>query len=263
MQPQERKNLFDALLITFIFLLICWAVFLVDSQLGAELRKWGLRPRSVKGLWGIATVHFLHKDLGHIVNNTWAFLVLNTYLFFFYRNIAFKVLPRLLLFSGILLWLWGRPAIHIGASVAIYGIAVFLFFSGTFRKSLPLMAVSALVLFSYGSMFWGMFPIQPEMSWEGHLSGAVTGLALAYLYRQEGPQRKKYNWELEEEIEATTESDPENVIPDFNSIKVEYQELHSEKKQEEQNHESSSESDQNIIYHYKESGKKKPPTSEG
>lgn len=201
MKSEEKNKLYNALLVTLSFLLVCWALFLMDAELGYNIKNWGLKPREAKGLIGILSVHFLHKDYEHIINNSWAFLVLNMYLFFFYRSVAYKVFPIMLIFSAVLLWIWGRSGNHIGASVIIYGLSSFLFFSGLFRKSLPLMAVSALVLFSYGSMLWGVFPIQPEMSWEGHLSGALMGLLCAYYYKEDGPQRKKYQWELDEERE--------------------------------------------------------------
>jgi len=200
-KPEDKNRVYNALLITMSFLLICWALFLLDAELGYNIKSWGLKPRKSEGLIGILSVHFLHKDYEHIINNSWAFLVLNLYLFFFYRGVAYKVFPIILIVSAILLWIWGRPGNHIGASVVVYGLSSFLFFSGLFRKSLPLMAVSALVLFSYGSMLWGVFPIRPEMSWEGHLSGALVGLLCAYYYREDGPQRKVYQWELDEERE--------------------------------------------------------------
>lgn len=209
MKPEEKKKLYNALLITISFLLVCWALFLSDELLGADIKHFGLRPRKVEGLIGIVSVHFLHSNWEHILNNTWAFFTLNLYFFFFYRSVAYKTFPIMLIASAALLWLWGRDGNHIGASVVIYSLSSFLFFSGLFRKSLPLMAVSGLVVFSYGSMLWGIFPIRPEMSWEGHLAGGVVGLLISYYYREEGPQRKKYQWELDEEreqrvFEATT-----------------------------------------------------------
>ena len=64
------------------------------------------------------------------------------------------------------------------------------------------MALSLVVVFLYGSFVWGIFPqFFPEknISWEGHLSGMIAGVVLAIFYRNEGPQRRKYSWELEEQ----------------------------------------------------------------
>ena len=97
------------------------------------------------------------------------------------------------------MWIAARPAYHIGASGIIYGLASFLFFSGILRKYGPLIAISLLVVFLYGSMIWGVFPLLEEISWESHLLGALAGLILALVYRREGPQRPPASWELEDE----------------------------------------------------------------
>ncbi len=56
-----------------------------------------------------------------------------------------------------------------------------------------------LVLFLYGSMMWGIFPLMPGISWEAHLFGAIAGVLVAYNYRKEGPQRRLYKWEVEDD----------------------------------------------------------------
>jgi hypothetical protein len=56
------------------------------------------------------------------------------------------------------------------------------------------------VVFLYGSLIWGLLPFDYDVSWEGHLSGAVVGIVLAILYRDQGPERPKPSWELEEEF---------------------------------------------------------------
>jgi len=119
------------------------------------------------------------------------------------------------LISGLWLWIGGRnsafhPQYHIGASTLVYGLASFLFFSGVFRRHIPLMVVSALVVFLYGSLVWCLFPIQEGVSWEGHLFGAIAGILVAFNYRKEGPQRKVYVWENEEEEETIDYTEPES-----------------------------------------------------
>jgi membrane associated rhomboid family serine protease len=99
----------------------------------------------------------------------------------------------------------GRESWHIGASGLIYALSFFLFFSGVFRRYIPLMAVSLLVAFLYGNTLWNMFPIaelvDPQVSWEGHLSGAISGLASAIVFRKYGPQKP---------IEAPEENDDDD-----------------------------------------------------
>ena len=50
-------------------------------------------------------------------------------------------------------------------------------------------------------MVWGILPTKEDVSWEGHLAGFVAGILVAIFYRNEGPQRKKYQWEIDEELE--------------------------------------------------------------
>ena len=85
--------------------------------------------------------------------------------------------------------------------------AAFLFFSGFIRQNINLLAISLLVAFLYGSMVWGIFPYKPDMSWESHLMGLMTGLGLALYYRNEGPVIQKHVWEEEEEAEADADAE--------------------------------------------------------
>jgi membrane associated rhomboid family serine protease len=133
------------------------------------------------------------------MNNSLPILILGTALFYFYGKLGLKVSVILYFLCGILLWLSARPSYHIGASGLIYAFAGFLFMSGILRREKRLIAISLLVAFLYGSLFWGIFPIKEGISWEGHLWGGIAGFVIAYYYRKEGPQRKKFEWELEEE----------------------------------------------------------------
>ena len=87
----------------------------------------------------------------------------------------------------ILLWFIGRPAQHIGASGWVYVLVFFIFFSGILRMQVKLLGQSLLVAFVYGSLFWGLLPHDPGISWEGHAAGAIIGLAMAILFRSEPP----------------------------------------------------------------------------
>ena len=172
----------------------------MDEYLGYSLARYGLIPRDIVGLRGILTMHFLHGGFDHIWHNTLAFIVLNTFLFYFYRSISIKTFFFIFFFSGILLWLIGRPTVHIGASMIIYGEFAFLFLSGIIRKNPILARVTLLVGLYYGSLVWYVFPVDPKISWEGHLAGFVVGLIAAIIFRKQGPQRKVYRYEVEPEL---------------------------------------------------------------
>ena len=59
------------------------------------------------------------------------------------------------------------------------------------------MAISLVVAFLYGGVVWGLLPVQPGVSWESHLFGAIAGVIIAFYYRKSGPKDKKYEWEDE------------------------------------------------------------------
>jgi len=194
------KQIYSTLFYPLLFVIFIWIVFWMQNTIQFNFSKLGVLPRDPSGLIGIITSVFIHGDINHIASNTIPILVLGMMLFYFYKKIAKSVFIWLWLVSGIWLWIGGRnsmnyPTYHIGASTLVYGLASFLFFSGLFRRHLRLMVVSALVVFLYGGIVWGVFPIKQEISWEGHLFGMIAGILIAFNYRKEGPQRRVYQWE--------------------------------------------------------------------
>ncbi len=201
MKRKKTKNLFKILFVPMMFLLIMWTTHLFQFVFNISFIKLGVLPKTYIGLKGVFLSPFIHKDWSHLINNSYPILVLGTLLFYSYKKIAYRIFFLLFIFSGVLLWMIGRQSFHIGASGIIYSLASFLFFSGIIRKNPPLTAISLVVLFLYGSMIWGLFPINKFSSWEGHLSGFITGLIISILFREDGPKRKKYQWEIDEENE--------------------------------------------------------------
>jgi len=87
-------------------------------------------PRTFSGLRGIIFSPFLHADLKHIASNSLPLFILSTALIYFYRDLSLKVLVYGVLFSGVLIWIIGRPSYHIGASSLIYVLVSFIFLKG-------------------------------------------------------------------------------------------------------------------------------------
>lgn len=177
------------------FVLFIWIVFWFETKFGYNFAKHGLRPRTFEGLKGILLSPFIHGDFKHLFNNSAPLFVLLVTLFYFYRKVAFNVLIYGTLILGFITWLIGRDSLHIGASGIVYLLFGFTFISGIVSKYYRLTAVSFMVIFLYGSMIWYIFPMDEKISWEGHLSGLLTGIFLAILYRKNGPEKHQYDWE--------------------------------------------------------------------
>jgi membrane associated rhomboid family serine protease len=187
------------------FVCILWMIEGVFVLFNIRLTNLGILPRTISGIPGIFFSPFIHGNYDHLLSNTLPLLVVGSGLVYFYNDIAGRVLMMIWLFTGFWVWLAARSEYHIGASGLIYGLVCFLFLSGVLRKDTRLLAVSLLVTFLYGSLVWGILPVDQSISWESHLFGSVAGIFCAIYYRHLGPQRQKAQWEIDEELEKTNE----------------------------------------------------------
>jgi len=201
----KYKALFNVLKIPLIFVVIMWIVKFIEHYFEISFCTFGMFPRTIYGLKGIIFSAFIHQDFSHLLNNTYPLVILGGMLFYFYKKLGVQIFLWLFFISGFWLWAIGRPNYHIGASGVVYALASFIFFSGLFKKQTKLSAASLLVIFLYGSMIWGVLPINDGVSWEGHLAGLLAGLLIAIVYKNEGPKPKKYQWEIDEELEKEME----------------------------------------------------------
>ena len=218
--------------------LAIWFVFWFELRFGFNFTHYGVRPRSLSGLRGIIFSPFIHSDIDHLWHNTIPIFVLSLALSYFYRLITFRVIILIALLSGLGTWLIGRDAFHIGMSGVIYGLVSFLFFKGIFAKHYRLIALSLLVVFLYGGIIWGTLPVDPKVSWEGHLSGFLVGIILSLCFRESVPKPPKYTWEKENYNE---EDDPFMRHFDADGNFIEFPDA--------------VEDASDYVYHYRSSGK--------
>lgn len=199
---RSRRNFVLALRIAAGFVVVIWSVFVFDRLFALDLARFGLRPRDGLGLLGLFTTPLLHGSLGHLASNSVPLFVGAAAMLFLYPNCALRALPMIYVGSAALAWVFARPNVHIGASGLIYGVLAFVFVSGLLRRDLRSVGVSLLIWFLYGSMLWGILPVERGMSWELHASGLVVGIVLALVYRRyDRPPVKRYAWEVDEEFE--------------------------------------------------------------
>lgn len=195
-----------ALFVSLVFVVILWLIKLVEYEFSFNFAFRGILPRDQKGLQGILFSPLVHGDFAHLMANTFPLVVLIFSLFFFYRKSPYLIFLLIYLFSGIFVWLGGREALHIGASGLIYGLAAFLFLSGVLSHNIRLLTISLVVAFFYGGLFWGIFPIKPEISWESHLWGGISGFCLAFFFRHQAPSLP-----VEQEWDGDDDDDPDDL----------------------------------------------------
>jgi membrane associated rhomboid family serine protease len=178
------------------FVVLLWIIHLMNWATGLDPRPLGVRPRTWSGLIGIVTAPLVHGDFAHLFANSLPLATMGVAMLFLYPRSSVRVLPAVYLAPGVLVWLFGRGSAHIGASGLVFGLVSYVFVAGLLRRDRRAVAASLLVAFMYGSMVWGVLPIEPGMSWETHLSAAAIGVLLALALRNlDIPPRKRYVWE--------------------------------------------------------------------
>jgi membrane associated rhomboid family serine protease len=176
-----RHTIREELNAVLAFVGIIWLVFIIGHILPFRIESFGITPRTLGGLIGIPAAPFLHADLAHLINNTVPLTVLLV-LLAGSKAESWAIVASIVFLSGALLWLFGRPATHIGASSLIYGLVAYLLVSGMRERRMVPMAIAVVVGFLYGgTLAAGLLPRwKSQISWEGHLFGAVAGGVIAY-----------------------------------------------------------------------------------
>jgi membrane associated rhomboid family serine protease len=197
---RDRARLRYAVIGSGALLAGIWLAWLGAWLLGWPLDSLGIRPREAAGLVGILSAPFAHASFAHLMSNTLPLALLATLTLYCYPRAARIALPLVWLLSGLGVWLFARPSVHVGASGIAYGLMFFLFAMGLLRRDRLAIVTSLSVFFLYGGMLFGVLPHEQHVSFEYHLAGAVAGLLAAFLLhaRDARPPARHYAWEDEE-----------------------------------------------------------------
>lgn len=194
-EPRNKRSILTAAKWPFYLLIVMWTLEILKHFVGFQFANYGILPRYVSGLTGIITGPFIHGSFGHLINNSVPFLVGATMIIYFYRRVAFAAIVLIWILTGALVWMFAKPAFHIGASGVVYGMISYIFWAGIFNRDRQSIVLSLIVLFVYSGMFYGILPTQPGVSWESHLLGGMVGILVAYLLRT--PKVEEDPWDDE------------------------------------------------------------------
>ncbi|MEX6501204.1 rhomboid family intramembrane serine protease [Pseudomonas zhanjiangensis] len=156
------------------------ALQLLNGLSGNALNAWGVLPRQVASLPGILFAPWLHAGWWHLLGNLSGLLVLAWLAMLGSLRQFIAANAFIILGSGLLVWLFARPGMHLGASGWLFGLWGLLLGRAWFERSLSSLLVAMLVLLAYGGWWWGLLPRQ-GISFEYHLAGALCGVLYAAL----------------------------------------------------------------------------------
>ena len=164
-----------------LFAAIIIIAYLLNLLIPIDLNQYGLRPRSLDGLIGILLVVFLHGNFSHLFNNIVPLLILAILLRSYGYQYFVRVTVSLILVSGLLTWLLSPSSLIVGASGLVFAYFSYLITKAIRDKTLITMLVAAVVIISYGGLFFSLGQFEEGISWTGHICGFASGI-LAALY---------------------------------------------------------------------------------
>lgn len=197
----DRARVVRALKWSLGFVLLLATVFLTQPHF--DVGAWAVAPHELRGLAGILTAPLLHGSFEHIAANAAALILLGTLAGSVYPQATLRSLPLLWLGAGLGAWLLGETGTrHLGASGVTHGLMFLVFVLGLLRRDRPAIAAAMIAFLLYGGMLLTVLPREAGVSWQAHLGGALAGVVAAFLFRRSdpAPPRRKYSWEIEEEM---------------------------------------------------------------
>jgi membrane associated rhomboid family serine protease len=158
-----------------------WLIHGVNYLLKYRLNYLGILPRHPLGVIGIVFSPFLHGNLSHLVMNSIMLFVLSAMILVAGHELYFSVSASIILISGLLIWLFARPGLHIGASGLVMGYFGYILINSISHPSVMTIAIAVICIYYFSGMFANLFPQDKKVSWEGHVFGFIAGIVTSYL----------------------------------------------------------------------------------
>lgn len=180
----QTKNNFPILA---AIILTVWVIFFITHFINRRILLLGIIPRRLRGLPGILLAPLLHADFNHIFFNSIPLLVLSNFVLI--NGIPYYLIVTLMItvLSGVAVWCFAKPGVHVGASGLITGYWALLISNIYQSGTLTTIILGLISLYYFAGIFLGIFPREKGVSWEAHLFGLLAGFATSYLLKAYPP----------------------------------------------------------------------------
>ena len=162
-----------------VIVLVLWFVFLITS-IDKRLLYLGIIPRRIYGLPGVLLAPFLHANFNHLFFNTIPLVVLSNFLLINGLHYFLIVTLAITVLSGLLIWCFAKPGLHIGASAVITGYWGLLICNIYQQGTVTAIILGVVSVYYFTGILYGVFPGEKGVSWQGHLFGLIAGLVTGY-----------------------------------------------------------------------------------
>lgn len=176
------NQLKNALPLSAGFIILLYAIQILNWLLRYRLNLLGIWPRKLFGLIGIPFSPFLHGSFTHCIFNSVPLFIFSNLILLQGEKVFLTASVIIILLSGFLTWGFARKGIHVGASGLIMGYLGFILIGIYYKPSYLSVIVGVSCLYYFGGMFSNLLPTKDrKISFEGHIFGFIAGIAAAYV----------------------------------------------------------------------------------
>lgn len=167
----------------FSCVVFLWAVQLLNQIMGGRLAVLGIYPRHLLGLLGVVLSPLIHANWQHVISNSVMLLILGAMVLMAGLTVFINATVIIVVISGLLTWIFGRPCLHIGASSLVMGYWGYVLIQAYHQPSAVTILVAAVCLYYFMGMFDNLRPQDKRVSWEGHVFGFIAGLVCPWMLK--------------------------------------------------------------------------------
>lgn len=168
--------------VTVGLIVLLLGIHMINCLLGRRLHILGIWPRKTFGWIGIPFSPFLHGNLTHLLLNAIPLFIFSNLILLQGVHVFYVVTIEIIILSGVLTWAFGRSGVHIGASALIMGYLGYILIGIYHNPTALSVIVGITCLIYFSGMLSNLLPSQDKhVSWEGHVFGFISGIAVAFL----------------------------------------------------------------------------------